>query len=146
MNELLNTTALDLQIAASGEDIGRLVQASPEGVGQLIEEMLEGQSPAQDQISHAIAIFRHREGTIEQRRSAVVALAGVLEERKALIEEKLLRNDAKDLFHIANKFHLRHQNEQQKKDYDPEFLDWIFYWYLATVNLSDQLLAKKAGS
>ena len=146
MNQLLDKTALDMRIAESGEDIGRLVQASPEGVGRLVEEMLEGQSPAKEQVSYAIATFRQREGTVEQRRSAVVSLAGVLEERKALLKEELLTNDAKDLFHIANRFHLRHQNEQQKKDYDPEFLDWIFYWYLATVKLSDQLSAKEASS
>lgn len=27
-------------------------------------------------------------------------------------------------------------------DYDPIFLDWIFWWYLATVELIDRLLAR----
>ncbi len=146
VNQLLDRTTLGYRIAEAGDDTGRIVRASPEGLRLLMDETLNRESPAQEQDRHAIATFRQREGTTEQRRSAVVSLAGVLEERQEFLDEELLSSDAKDLFHIANRFHLRHQNEQQKKDYNPEFLDWIFYWYLATVQLTDRLLDGRGES
>jgi len=50
------------------------------------------------------------------------------------------------LFHIANQFGIRHQTAGQLRDYDPMFLEWIFWWYLATIELTDRLLARQAGS
>ncbi len=32
-----------------------------------------------------------------------------------------------------------------ERDYDDKFLDWIFYWFLATVQLTDRLVASRAG-
>lgn len=146
VNQLLEKTPLRFRIAGTGEDVGRMVQAAHEGLEQLVDEMLEGQSSAKVQISHAVATFRQREGTVEQRRSAIVALAGILEERRELLRDKLIRKDEGALFQIANDFNIRHQSEQQKKDYDPAFLDWIFYWYLATIQLTDRLLAQSNGT
>lgn len=77
-------------------------------------------------------------------RSAIVALHLVLEERRKLLKESLLRKDEAALFQIANEFDLRHGREQQS-DYDPMFLDWVFWWYLATVELTDRLLTRQAG-
>ncbi len=47
------------------------------------------------------------------------------------------------LFHIANKFAIRHQNEQQLADYDPAFLDWVFWWYLGTVELTNRIIIRQ---
>ena len=58
--------------------------------------------------------------------------------------DELLSGDKKALFQIANQFSLPHKDSGQRDDYDPEFLDWIFYWYLATINLTDRLLAKRS--
>jgi hypothetical protein len=54
--------------------------------------------------------------------------------------------DENALFHIANTFELRHLNERQKPDYNPAFLDWLFWWYLATVELTDRLLGRQEDS
>ena len=142
VNQLLNTTALEVRMAEAGEDEGRMVRSTPGQLGELIEAMLDSSSGPHESVAHAIALFRARDATREQRRSVIVALAGVLEQRRALLKTHLLSKDEGALFEIANRYDLRHQNADQRCDYDSAFLDWI-YWYLATVQLCDQLLAGK---
>lgn len=92
---------------------------------------------------HAIASFRRREATAEDKRSALVTLAGILEERRQLIKADLGSADEGALFHIANKFAIRHQNMDEQGNYDPAFLDWIFWWYLGTVELTDRIITRQ---
>lgn len=138
MNQLLDSTSFKLRLAESGEDAGRMVQRVPSDLGRLVDEVL-GCAAADGSEAHAISLFRKRDSTREERRSAVVALARVLEEQRDLLKERLFTKDEKALFHIANKFDLRHRNAKQQDDYDDAFLEWIFYWYLATVHLTRQL-------
>ena len=37
---------------------------------------------------------------------------------------------------------MRHENQRQKADCNPAFLDWILWWYQATVELTNRLLAR----
>ena len=145
INRLLDATTLIYRIADAGEDMGRMVRAVSGEMGRLVDEMLSTQSPSYDEVAQAIALFRSRNQTRENRRLAIVALAGVLERRRALLKDRLLRRDEGALFAIANSFDLRHRNTDQYADYGQEFLDWIFYWYLATVQLFDQVLARRAS-
>ena len=140
MNRLLDTTALEFQLAETGEDTGRMVRRVPGELGRLVEDTLSKHGSADDPVAHAIALFRDRDGTRQSCRSAVVALASVLEERRKLLKDRLLTNDEKALFEIANQFDIRHRRADQYRDYAQEYLDWIFYWYLATVQLTDRLL------
>ena len=55
-------------------------------------------------------------GRGETKRSAVVALAGILEERRSLLADELLTKDEGALFQIANKFGIRHQRADQRDD------------------------------
>ena len=121
-----------------GEDAGRMVRRVSSDLGRLVDEVL-GDAAAEDPEAHAISLFRQRDATREDRRSAVVALAGVLEERRELLKEQLLKKDERALFEIANKFALRHRKANQRGNYDDAYLEWIFYWYLATVHLTRQL-------
>ncbi|MFB9953497.1 hypothetical protein [Cellulomonas denverensis] len=84
-------------------------------------------------------------GPRADKRSAVVALAGILETNRALLKENLLRKDEGALFEIANTYALRHHRADQRPDYDDAYLDWIFWWYLATVALVKELLTRQAG-
>ncbi|MDG4833021.1 hypothetical protein O7627_27490 [Solwaraspora sp. WMMD1047] len=143
VNKLLEVAALELRLAEEGEDTGRLVHLIDDERRALVEQVLRSPDPkAGDQVEHAIALFRGRTSTLQEKRSAVVALAHVLESRRALLKTELLRGDEGALFHIANGFAIRHESESQKADYDPVFLDWVFWWYLATIELSDRLLAR----
>jgi hypothetical protein len=67
----------------------------------------------------AIALFRRRDATAEDKRSALVTLAGIFEERRQLIKAELGSADEGALFHIANKFALRHRNGDEQSNYGP---------------------------
>ena len=143
INQLLETTTLDLRIACDGEDVGRMVRFTPANLESLVHDALQNAS-TDTRATRWRTPSRCSDrgaGTREERRSAVVALAGVLEQRRGLLRDELLSGDERSLFDIANNYDLRHRNERQRTEYDDAFLEWIFYWYLATVRLTDQLAA-----
>lgn len=143
VNRLLAGSDLGLRLAEEGEDLGRFVRVEPTGLEDLPEKALQVARPETvDRVQHAIALFRSRKASVEERRSAVITLAGILQERRALLKAKLLTKDEIALFETANKFAIRHQGADQRSDYDNVYLDWLFWWYLATVYLTDQLLAR----
>jgi hypothetical protein len=144
VNRLLRASTLGLRLAEEGEDLGRLVRVEPSGLEDLPDRALKTATPETvDRVGHAIALFRSRNATVEERRSAVITLAGILEERRNLLKAELLSKDEDALFHIANRFAIRHQKADQQGDYDSTFLDWLFWWYLGTVELTNQLLARQ---
>nr|WP_237492991.1 hypothetical protein [Streptomyces sp. YIM 132580] len=95
-------------------------------------------------VRHAVALFRARGAAAEGKRSAIVTLAGILEERRALLKDELGKDEGA-LFEIANRYDLRHRRADQRGDYDEAFLDWIFWWYLGTVELTNRLIASRLG-
>ena len=113
-------------------------------LGELIDGVLDSETGHREDVDHAIALFRDRDGNREKQRLAVVALAGILEERRSLLKKRLFTKDERVLFEIANQYDLRHRNANQYSDYAPEFLEWIFYWYLATVQLTERLVADES--
>lgn len=141
VNGLLKDAHIALRLAKSGEDVGRLVGDLDAGRELLIEQATAKQD-TRGQIQHAIAMYRGRTATQHDKRSAVITLAGVLEARRSEVKEQLLKKDERALFQIANEFSIRHQGDSQRDDYDPAFVDWIFWWYLATIELTDQLRSR----
>ena len=145
-NDLLQATGISYRLADRGEDTGRLAEIFDDGRTWLVAESIEHAPPdAAGRVRHAIAMFRGRAATAEDRRSAVITLAGILEERRQLIKDELTTGDEGALFQIANKFAIRHRNEQQLASYDPTFLDWIFWWYLGTVELTNRTIGRQAS-
>lgn len=148
VNDLLNQAGSGLRLADEGEDAGRLVRVVDDDRAELVHQALAAPDPRdQAAVRHAVALFRSRSAGREEKRSAVLALARVLEDRRQLIEDSLDGKDEGALFRIANEFDLRHRGargrgREQQADYDVAFLDWIYYWYLATVELTDRLLAR----
>jgi hypothetical protein len=146
-NKIIGDAGIELRLAEDGEDAGRLVHMVADDRRVLVDRVLHSEDPkTRDHVRHAIALFRGRTATAQDKRSAVVTLAHVLEHRRKLLKAELLRGDEGALFHIANEFAIRHETERQKADYDPAFLDWMFWWYLATVELTDRLLARGGPS
>jgi hypothetical protein len=78
------------------------------------------------------------------RRRSLTKKHTLLEERRALIKDDLGGKDEGALFQIANGFDLRHRRAGQRGEYDEAFLDWIFWWYLATVELTNRLIASRS--
>lgn len=125
-------------------DLGRLVAVTDDARSALVHRALNDSAPdITTRIRHAIALFRGRDTTVESKRSAIVTLARITEERRALIKDQIGKPDEGALFEIANRYGLRHRKADQRGDYDEAFLDWIFWWYLATVELTNRLIASR---
>jgi len=143
VNTLLESSGVEFRLALNGEDVGRIVHFVADARTDLVARALSTPDlRVADRVAHAITLFRRRSATEHDKRSAIVALALVLEERRALLKKELFRKDEGALFDIANNFDLRHRDEKQHADYDPTFRDWVFWWYLATIELTDRLLAR----
>ena len=147
VNELLGDSGMNLRLATDGEDLGRLVRVADGELEQLAHDVIQG-GDAGDRPTraHAVALFRARAAGEAEKRSAVVALAALLEERRPLLKERLTKKDEGALFQIANEFHIRHRRADQRGDYDESFLDWFFWWYLATLELTDHLLGRPGSA
>ena len=143
VNDLLARSDVRVQLADDGEDIGRLVTVSDDARAPLIDRLIDRHPDVGlDPVAHAVALFRGRGASFEAKRSAVKALAEVLEQRRSLLKSELLTKDEAALFSIANQFHIRHGNDRQRGDYAEAFIEWIFWWYAATIELSDQLASR----
>jgi hypothetical protein len=143
VNRLLCEAGIEYELAAEGEDLGRLVAVTDDARSQLVHRALNDSQPdITAGVRHAIALFRGRDTSAESKRSAIFNLYRILEERRALIKEHL-RKDEDALFTIGNRFDLRHRRADQRGDYDEAFLDWIFWWYLATIELTNRLIASR---
>ncbi|MFC8176003.1 hypothetical protein [Streptomyces sp. NPDC057325] len=145
VNQLLREAGIEYELAVEGEDLGRLVAVTDDARSALVHQALTGSAPGiTPRVRHAIALFRGRDTTVESKRSAIVTLAGILEERRALLKDRLGRDEGA-LFEIANRYDLRHRKADQRGDYDEAFLDWVFWWYLGTVELTNRLIASRTA-
>ena len=147
VNEILDRSKAPLRLAESGLDAGLLVSAAHDDRDQLVDRALKTpDSKDRSEVEHAVKLFRGRDSTREERRSALTSLGRVLEARRPFVEASLTKKDSGALFLIANEFDLRHRradshDKAQRDDYDEAFLDWIYWWYLGTIELTDTLLA-----
>jgi hypothetical protein len=145
INELLSDYREGYELSQDGEILHKAIPGA--------ETLLNSKRPTYDsqnvdsRLSDAIALYRQSRSSITDKRNAVKMLADILEFLKPQIEAVLTAADEKDLFRLANKFGIRHHNEQQETDYDQEvWLDWMFYYYLATINGVIRLIKKRESS
>jgi hypothetical protein len=141
-NQILERFKVGLRLAEEGEDIGRLVAVTDDARMDLVETITtREEGEATEQVRHAVALFRQRGADRNQKRSAINALALILEERRYnVLTEALANSDRGALFDIANNYHIRHQRADQKRDYDDFYLDWIFWVYLASIELTNRII------
>ena len=139
INEVLDASTLGLRLADEGEDIGRMVHVLPRGLDELVVELADVSATGDPRVPHAINVFRRHGATREDRRDAVRGLADTLEANRRLLKAELLSNDEGALFQIANNFDIRHHRADQKTNYPDEYLDWLFHWYLATIDLARRI-------
>ena len=89
-----------------------------------------------DNVIHsAIKQWKNKTQSLDDKKRAIIKLADVFEylKKSNVLVTALNTDDSNDLFHIANKFNLRHHNPSQKNNYDKEiWFDWIFQFYLST--------------
>ncbi len=146
VNALLDRSDVPLRLAEDGKDVGLLVTSAGDARNDLVDRVLRTPDPTvRDLVVHAVSQFRSRDATTLAKHGATKHLADVLELRRGLLKRELFSGDEADLFQIANRFQIRHRSEQQKGDYNPAFLDWVFWWYLGTIELTNKLLEQQAG-
>lgn len=147
VNKIFQRSELGFRLAEEGDDIGRLVKVTDDVRTALVQAVAcrDDGEPA-DQVRHALALFRERGTDRNQKRSAVAALALVLEERRhTVLTDAMAKSDRGALFDIANNFHVRHQDVKQKRDYDEFYLDWIFWVYLASIELTNRVIDEQSA-
>lgn len=122
------------ELSASGE----IVQIGDPSLADLLEVPPPAGTPSQvhSRIEAAVGAFRARHSSLEDRRRAVRDLADALEFLRPSMDGVITAKDESELFNIANNFGIRHLNDKQKTDYEaPVWLDWMFYFFLATIHM-----------
>ncbi|HVS58271.1 MAG TPA: hypothetical protein VHD60_00840 [Candidatus Saccharimonadales bacterium] len=132
-----------LRFYGSGYELsseGKIISLVPTGLDDLLTYSLPRPTSVKASlINHAEALtqrFLNKKASLDDRKDVIKGLADVFE---ALKDNKVLQNvlnnqDEKAIFHIANKFSLRHNNQNQHEQYDRDtWYDWMFYFYLATL-------------
>lgn len=140
MNEQLRDYGQGYELSDKGE----IRPLPPPGMAQLFEAQVPTGDENKERVEAAIQKFRGRNSSIDDRRHAVRDLADVLEFLRPKVKNILTKKDERDLFEIANRFGIRHHNEQQQTQYDPAiWLSWVFYYYLASIHALTRLLEKR---
>lgn len=143
VNELLEDYEDGYELSKDGE----VLRKAEPGTGALLEADIPAKDPSvRSRIEAAIRKYRRHNSTFDDRRDAVRDLADALEWLRPQLKQVLVRKDESALFQIANQFGIRHFNTSQKTDYDPIWLSWMFYVYLATLHASLRLIEKKAAA
>ena len=146
INDLLRDYGEGYELSKGGE----IAHLPPSGFEHLVRADLphHDKSNVTNRIDAAVAKYLSRSSGLQERREATRALIDVLEYLRPQVKQVFATRDETDLFNIANNFGVRHHNERQRTDYDPNiWTSWMFYFYLATVHAAVRLLERRdAGS
>lgn len=143
INQLFARTSVDLRLAEEGADIGFLIHATDASRTHLISRVLAPTTAiATDPVARAVSKFRSRNANRLDKKEACRDLAHELEPIRSQIKVDLLSADEGMLFQIANQFAIRHNRADQHDDYADHYLDWLFWMYLATIELMRRLAAR----
>lgn len=81
VTKLLARSDLGVRLAEAGEDQGRIVQHDGEELSAAVDHALRAAPPSHlDDVRHAVALFRQRDRDVTTMRSAIVTLAGAVED------------------------------------------------------------------
>ena len=124
---------------------GEILQSIEEGLAPLVKAAIPSDSDptVESLIQAATRKFRARHASADDRIDAIRDLAGAFEQIRPNVQRVLTKKDESVLFEIANKFAIRHQNPNQKSDYDRKiWLSWMFYFFLSTLHASLRLIER----
>lgn len=127
---------------------GEIQKLSSPGFETLMGEVVETNDPENidSRVKYAISKFSRYNSSIKEKKDAVRTLADVLEYLNKF-GTKLDNKDDSDLFGIINRFDIRHHNREQQSGYDKDvWYDWMFYTFLASINVLLKLNVEKFDS
>lgn len=143
----INGILKDYKSGYSLSEKGEVQACPPDGLELVFEEVkTDDPENIDDRMNLAISKFRRYSATLDEKKDAVRTLGDILEYLK---KEgiTLPSKDESDLFNIINNFDIRHHNREQKKEYDKEiWYDWLFYTFVASINLILKLNKKNGTS
>lgn len=140
INEVLALYREPFELSANGQ----ILQKPESGFAAIhAADVPTKNSDIKTKVEAAKTHYLRHGATSENRKVAVRELADILEFLRPQIKDIMGGEDESALFNIANNFSVRHFNRQQKSNYDPEWLSWIFYLYLSTIHLILRKIDKK---
>ncbi|MFC9876443.1 hypothetical protein [Nocardia salmonicida] len=149
MNKILERSEIDLRLASTGPDIGTLVSTPPDcGRAELLDALAarpDDKEHDADDVQRAISLFLNRSAGRSDKRAAISLLYRALERRRRNVVASALNGaDSEPLYMIANKYDLRHNKADQHRDYPDYYLDWVFWMYLSTIELTNRVIDDQA--
>jgi PcrA/UvrD tudor domain len=145
VNSILGDYAAGFELTEYGE----VIRAAPEEMTGLLDQPVDPTAGADvlARVTEAVRKFRRRTATEGDRKDAVRDLADVVELLTDRAQDVLATADERDLFHLANKFGLRHANKEQKTAYDKAiWYDWMFYYYLSAIQAFTRTLGRRMAT
>jgi hypothetical protein len=140
----INEILCDYQDGYELSDKGEILEQAEAGLDLLFEADLPTYDPenVEKRVEAAISKFRSYRSSLNDKHYAILELIAVLEFIRPKVKQ-IIQEDEADLFNIANRFGLRHHNNNQKTDYDKEiWYPWMFCYYLATIHGCLRLIKK----
>jgi hypothetical protein len=144
--DTINRILVDYEDGYELSEKGEVLRLLEVGFKSLIEApvVADDKENINSRVDNAILRFRRAKSTLEDRKDAIRELADILEYLKADVLKYMDNQDAKDIFNIANNFGIRHHNERQKQNYPRAiWYSWMFYYYLATIQVVTRLKGAK---
>jgi hypothetical protein len=146
LNETLTLAEPSLRLQENGEVV--LLHSEE------LERLLDAQVPASaspdlvvKKVDEARRLFRSRHSDLGDRRRAVRELADVLEAIRPEVKAELPKGDERDLFNIANNFAIRHNDPEQKREYEDElWVGYLFQLFLSNIHLVLRLTERQKAS
>jgi hypothetical protein len=141
LNRILRRWAPGFELSGAGE----MLRTAPTGLDSLHESAPKLLSPNQRAlVDGAIHKYRARSSSSTDRRDAVRDLADVLEHMRADVKRHMFSKDEGLLFQTANNFWIRHNDPDQRTDYDHDaWWSWLFYMYLSSIALVTHLVERQ---
>ncbi|MDF9556307.1 hypothetical protein P5757_09540 [Bacillus tropicus] len=105
-----------------------------DGLSELVDNTYEDSS-TYSEVQKVKQKFLKYDSTLDDKKDALIRLGSILEPLRAEMTTKISKEDTSAIFNILNNFQLRHNNANQKTDYDKDiYYPWMFYQILAALD------------
>ncbi|MED0958425.1 hypothetical protein [Bacillus paramycoides] len=130
INKILNNYGTGWELVKEGY-VRELVN---DGLSLLLEQSYDD-SDTITEINKTKHEFLKYGATLDDKKDALIRLGNIMEPLRAEMTTKISKEDTSAIFNILNNFQLRHNNANQKTDYDKDiYYPWMFYQMLAALD------------